>query len=291
MLLVRLATALRSELGVTVPVAELFTLSTPSLLAARVSSEAGFAGDGLDPVLVLRAGSGQPLFCVHPASGLSWQFVGLAKYLPEDVPLIGLQSPWLTGEGAESFREVVLTYADRVVLMAPQGPIRLLGWSFGGAVAHQLAAELVSRGRTVSFVGMLDARMDAGAGAGSVAGLMAELGHAVTDELTIEEAVAMIRASDGGVIGALEEAQVARIVETYLASDRVFLTARWEAYGGEVLFVDAMVPERGFAGPASTGWRPLTPGLEAVPVECAHSELLDGEVLRVIGPLIADRLG
>jgi len=38
----------------------------------------------------------------------------------------------------------------------PAGPYRVAGWSFGGVLAYEVAAQLVAQGETVEFVGMLD---------------------------------------------------------------------------------------------------------------------------------------
>jgi hypothetical protein len=54
----------------------------------------------------------------------------LKRYL--DVPIIGLQSPSLSGLAApDSMTALAAAHADRIAAVAPNGPIRLLGWSFG----------------------------------------------------------------------------------------------------------------------------------------------------------------
>ncbi len=78
-------------------------------------------------------------------------------------PLYGLQSPPLfsTGRLPGTIAELASDYADSVERVAPNGPVRLLGWSFGGSMALLIAGELRRRGgREVGFVGMLDARTD-----------------------------------------------------------------------------------------------------------------------------------
>ena len=82
---------------------------------------------------------------------------GLKRHLPQQIPLYGLQSPLFSGGGLpDTIDELAVEYADTVTGVAPSGPIRLLGWSFGGAVALLVAQELTRRGREVSWVGMLD---------------------------------------------------------------------------------------------------------------------------------------
>ncbi|MGQ0419408.1 thioesterase domain-containing protein, partial [Bacillus sp. HC-Mk] len=49
--------------------------------------------NALDVLLPLRAsGDPLPLFCVHPAGGLSWCYAGLMKSLGTDYPIYGVQA-------------------------------------------------------------------------------------------------------------------------------------------------------------------------------------------------------
>jgi thioesterase domain-containing protein len=292
LLLVRLATALRRELAADVPVARLFTAPTVAGVARLLTDDAP-AGDALAPVLTLHPGGDRPpLFCLAPASGLSWQFAGLKRYLPADIPLIGLQSPLLSGgELPSSLTGLAEAHADRITTRQPSGPVRLLGWSFGGALALCVAAALTARGREVDFVGMLDARRDAAQAPSTVAALLTEMGYAVSNpDLSVTEAVAFVRAA-GGSVAALTDEQIALVLENYLAADRLMAAARYPDYPGTVFFVEATVAEQGFTGPAAPSWEPLTRGIEVHSLAVAHSELLDPGTLERLGPLLAERLG
>jgi thioesterase domain-containing protein/acyl carrier protein len=310
LLLVRLAAALRRELSVDLPVARLFAAATPAALAKVISAheisaqEINAAEDALAPLLPLRAGGDRaPLFCVHPASGLSWQFAALKRYLPEDIPLYGLQSPRLsrTENLPATMAELADEYTTRIVEVAPLGPIRLVGWSFGGAIAHMVAVRLAALGREIGILGMLDSRADAiPAAAGdwdgpaAIVGLLTEMGYDVPADrrptMSVTDAVAFVRELGGGV-ATLTDAQIARVVENYLASDRMLAGASYEVFDGDVYFVDATVPEQDFTTAASPGWRAHVSGeLRVVEVACGHSELLEPIALDVIGPALADAL-
>ncbi|WP_306208569.1 non-ribosomal peptide synthetase [Actinoplanes sp. RD1] len=290
LLLVRLATALRTQFGADIPVARLFTAPTVAGVARLLTGD--FDGpDALAPVLPLTGGrTGEPLFCLAPASGLTWQFAGLARHL--DVPLIGLQSPLLSGgDLPDTMTDLAAAHAAAVEAAQPSGPIRLLGWSFGGALALCVAAALRARGRDVAFVGMLDARRDASSSPSTVAGLLTEMGYEVpSPDLTMDQAVAFVRAA-GGTVAALTDAQIALILENYLASDRLMATAEYPSYAGPVLFVEATVPEQGFSGPAAPAWAPLIADQHVHDLSVRHSELLDPATLDKLGPLLAAALG
>ncbi|GAB7066951.1 non-ribosomal peptide synthetase [Mycolicibacterium hodleri] len=299
LLLVRLASVIRRELDVDVPVAGLMVAPTVAEVAALLDDFGGTV-DGLAPVLPLRAaGAAAPLFCLAPASGLSWQFAGLKRHLPQDVPLYGLQSPLFHGGRLpDDIGTLAAEYADRAGEVAPRGPIRLLGWSFGGSMALLVAEELVRRGREVTFVGMLDARTDVVADADEfdpatvLAGLLREMGFSVDPgaTMTVDEAVALVRTS-GDAISILDDVQIARVVENYVAAERLTAGADYGRYDGDVFFVDATQLEMNLTGVASEGWRAHVGGeLKVVSLDCAHSELMDAEVLDRLGPLIAAEL-
>ncbi|MDX1892209.1 non-ribosomal peptide synthase/polyketide synthase [Mycolicibacterium sp. 050158] len=300
LLLVRLASVLRRAFGVDVGVADLMAAPTVAAVETVLAGHGDeSAGAGLAPLLPLRAeGTEPPLFCLPPASGLSWQFAGLKRHLPQNVPLYGLQSPRFSGSALPAtIAELATTYADLVDEVAPNGPIRLLGWSFGGSLALLVADELTRRGRDVTFVGMLDARTDVDPDedfdpAAVLGGLLREMGFPVEAgaRTTIEDAVALVRAS-GDAIAILDDVQIGRVVENYVAAERLTASADYGRYHGDVFFVDAAILEMDLEGVASQGWREHVGGeLRVVTLPCRHSELMDAEVLDQLGPLIAAEL-
>jgi thioesterase domain-containing protein len=135
---------------------------------------------------------------------------------------------------------------------------------------------------------MLDTPVEVPGVAGDVAALLAEMGYRVPDgRMSAADAVAFLRGMGDGV-AALEDGQIERVVESYLAGDRMMGRARHDVYPGDVLFVDATVPEQGFTGSASERWSPYVAGeLRVVAVGCRHSELLDAGTLEILGPLLA----
>jgi amino acid adenylation domain-containing protein/non-ribosomal peptide synthase protein (TIGR01720 family) len=107
------------------------------------------------PVEVLQEGTGVPLCCIHEGSGLSYAYRGLGDYL--NCPIIGINQIPQNGEAApDSIRIMASRYADRLQAIYPVGPYNLLGWSFGGPVAHEVAVELRRRGCEVQRLVLLD---------------------------------------------------------------------------------------------------------------------------------------
>jgi thioesterase domain-containing protein len=299
LLLVRLAAAIRREFGADVAVADLMVTPTVADIALLLNGDTERGAASLAAVLPLRTGGSRPpLFCVHPASGLSWQFTGLKKFVPESVPLYGLQSPLFeTGRLPATIAELAIEYADALERIAPTGPVRLLGWSFGGSVALLIAQELRRRGREIGFVGMLDARTDTAEDgefdATAVLGsLLREMGFPVDAgaKLNVADAVALVRDS-GDAIAMLDDARIAQVIENYVAAERFTADADYGRYDGDVFFVDAAILEMDLTGVASQQWPAHVGGrLQVVSVDCRHSELMDPGTLERLGPLIAEQL-
>nr|WP_275666366.1 alpha/beta fold hydrolase [Streptomyces cinnamoneus] len=132
------------------------TRPTVAGLAERLATGGG--DDPFSALLPLRKGKDSmdggtapaPLFCVHPAAGISWVYSGLLRHLDHDRPVYGLQARGLSDETAapRSVEEMAEDYLTLVRSVQPHGPYSLLGWSFGGVVAHHLAVRLQEEGRT-----------------------------------------------------------------------------------------------------------------------------------------------
>ena len=91
LLAVQLMSRMKEALGVELNIGTLFAAPTVAGLAERL--EMGNGQSALDVLLPLRAsGDRLPLFCVHPAGGLSWCYAGLMKSLGKDYPIYGVQA-------------------------------------------------------------------------------------------------------------------------------------------------------------------------------------------------------
>ena len=132
---------------------DLFAHATPRRLAARLRAlEAGGEGRHL---MKLRAGTGAPLVFVHPIGGEMLPYVRLAQRLELGAPVFGLQA--LEGEAPfESLEERCAAYAEELQ-RSTNGPLYLGGYSLGGVLAMELAAQLRRAGREVRCVFLLDA--------------------------------------------------------------------------------------------------------------------------------------
>ncbi len=154
----RMITAVHSEINAVIPLRAIFESPTIASLALLIGNPTSKT-DVLDPVLPIRErGSSAPLFCIHPVAGMGWAFHSLADHIAEDMPIYALQSEGLRDPSAlpSSIEEMAADYVKRIRNIQSNGPYHILGWSFGGLVAHEMARQLREQDEAVAFLGLLD---------------------------------------------------------------------------------------------------------------------------------------
>ena len=158
LLAARVVSRIRSILNVQIPLSALFDAPTVGELNAAISQS--WIQGGRGALLPIRAsGSRPPLFCVHPIGGLAWCYMPLVRYMPKEFPLYGLQAQGLD-EGTEphhSIQEMAEAYVKEIRTVQESGPYYLLGWSFGGLVAQEMAVQLQSAGEDVAALIIMEA--------------------------------------------------------------------------------------------------------------------------------------
>ena len=158
LLAIRLISRVRSSLDVEISIRSLFEAPSVEALAKRVVRGRPALSD-FEVLLPIRPhGSKQPLFCIHDAGGFSWPYSKLIRHIPPEHPIFGLQARNLTQRAMRpgSIDEMAADYLSLIRKIQPIGPYNLLGWSFGGLVAHAIATQLQSMGHGVSLLALLD---------------------------------------------------------------------------------------------------------------------------------------
>lgn len=156
-LAVSLLSRIEREFGLRLPLAVLFQGATVESLGMILRQQAGTAFAS-SLVKIQPHGSRPPLFCAHPAGGNVICYMELARHLSPDQPVYGLQARGLNGEAEPLTRieEMAAHYLEEIRAVQPTGPYRLLGWSFGGNLAFEMAHQLHERGEQVALVALLD---------------------------------------------------------------------------------------------------------------------------------------
>jgi thioesterase domain-containing protein/aryl carrier-like protein len=127
---------------------------------ARAARMDGSSGHDFDRILPLRPeGNLPPLFCLPPAGGLSWSYIGLPGTLHPARPVYGLQAAGIVDDTPfpETMHAAAAEYEALVRQVQPTGAYHLLGWSFGGLLAHTVACRLQRAGEQVALLAILDA--------------------------------------------------------------------------------------------------------------------------------------
>ena len=160
LLAVRLSALVESRLGKKLPLAALFQGPTIEQLA-RVLRQDAKPSIPSALVPIQPAGAKRPLFLVHPAGGLVFPYVQLAKCLGPDQPCYGLQARGLEGREAPHTRieDMAASYIEALQTVQTDGPYLLGGWSMGGVVAFEIAQQLHAQGKKVALLALLDARV------------------------------------------------------------------------------------------------------------------------------------
>jgi thioesterase domain-containing protein len=100
---------------------------------------------------------------VHASGGSAVPYVPLVNLLDPDQPVYGIEAVGLHGELApHTVPELAERYLDGIRGVAPHGPYVLAGWSVGGTIAVELAAQLRDQGEPVPAVILLDCAVPPG---------------------------------------------------------------------------------------------------------------------------------
>ncbi|MCT0208716.1 amino acid adenylation domain-containing protein [Synechococcus sp. CS-1332] len=155
----RLISRIEESLARTLPLAMIFHAPTIAEMLLRLEGEKTLPSD-LDPCMVpLQAlGEAIPLFVIHGFGGDVFCYTDFAGFLAPDRPVYGLQARGIDGRAPRhrSVEEMAEHYATLIEERWPQGPYHLLGQSAGGWYAYAVAAALLSRGRSIGMLAILD---------------------------------------------------------------------------------------------------------------------------------------
>jgi len=300
LLAARLSTAVRDRMDQELAIEAIF--QTPRL--ADLCEFIGLAPDAataFSPIVKLRAqGEKPPLFCLYPGLGIGWPYANLLSIVPSDRPVIALQPPALLEAGplAETFPDIIDTSLTTILSLQSEGPYSLLGWSFGGVVAHALATKLQCQGAVVENLILFDsypmppeAEPDYSNPDALWQDLALGAGLALDPEarnLTAERIKQLARETSH-LFGAFTVKQIEALRDQLRTNTRLLPTARLAPFAGNVTLYTAERQtgdlDRSAADPAL--WSQFVTGrVIRKPVEAEHHKMLSPDAIRQIGSLL-----
>ena len=157
LLAARLCASIEQSFGVRFPLAA-FVQATTIEGQERLIRARSTTSPASSLVAIRASGSKPPLFCVHLTDGHVLSYRDLARHLPSDQPLYGLQSRGLDGRSPINLRieDMARDYVAEIQKLRPDGPYAICGWSFGGKVAFEMARQLEQEGRAVALLALFD---------------------------------------------------------------------------------------------------------------------------------------
>ena len=157
---VRVLLAIHDQLGVELAPSVFIHAQTTATMAEVIDGPQ----DGRAPTFVLmRAGTGErPIFIAHDVSGGVLGLLPLARRLATDRPVYGLQARGLDSRHEPDTRveEMADSCVQAIRTLQPRGPYTLIGYSFGGLVALEIARRLTALGAQIDLLAMIDAHVD-----------------------------------------------------------------------------------------------------------------------------------
>ncbi|QHM14232.1 non-ribosomal peptide synthetase DhbF [Bacillus subtilis] len=302
LLAVQLMSRIREALGVELSIGNLFEAPTVAGLAERL--EMGSSQSALDVLLPLRtSGDKPPLFCVHPAGGLSWCYAGLMTNIGTDYPIYGLQARGIgqREELPKTLDDMAADYIKQIRTVQPKGPYHLLGWSLGGNVVQAMATQLQNQGEEVSLLVMLDAYpnhflpiKEAPDDEEALIALLALGGYdpdSLGDKPLDFEATIEILRRDGSALASLDETVILNLKNTYVNSVGILGSYKPKTFRGKVLFFRSTIIPEWFDPIEPDSWKPYINGqIEQIDIDCRHKDLCQPEPLAQIGKVLAVKL-
>ncbi len=283
----------------------LFAQPTVAALATRIGEPPALADHALGPVISLAATDADgptPLFVLHPAGGIAWNYRTLARALQPARPVYGLQSPALDPKQPlpSSIEAMANDYVQRVVTLQPKGPVHLLGWSVGGILAQAMAVRLHEIGREVGELVLLDAYPSecwrAEPEPDAIAALRALLAIAGHDpeahpELDSRERILGFLRRGGSALGSLPDVVLDGVVRAVTGTNRLIREHIHQPFDGTLVHVRAGRDHQTRPQLQSALWRTHARKVQALELPFLHAELTGRDAVAQLAPWLSARLG
>jgi len=235
------------------------------------------------------------------------------QYLHSKNPIYGIQARGIghLEDLPQTLEEMAADYIQEIRKLQPVGPYYLLGWSFGGLVAHAIASHLQRQGEDVALLALLDSYPAKQEALRAVPGdqeifatllqllshkpqqacdlLFEMLAHNPAVSLSLSDIWNLLRRDDA-LPSSLEEHHlegIFKVLKNNLNLARNFIPRVFE---GDILFVAATLSPHSVSRLPEL-WKPYVSGqIKIYEVACAHENMMQSESLTEIGRILTKEL-
>jgi amino acid adenylation domain-containing protein len=303
LLAAQLLRRIHGTIGAEVSIRVLFEVPTVAGIADRINAGTrGTRSPSAGVVQPIRpTGTRPPLFCIHPAGGMSWCYLGLAPHLSPAYPIFGVRARgFAAGEAmASTLDEMTADYLEQIRAVRRHGPYHLMGWSSGGAIAHAMAAQLQSEGEQVGLLAVLDeyppqdghpsAPVDEGSILRDALRMLAP-GCDIDHESPSRDDAVEILTRENEVMAGLGGDFVGAAIDIFINNLRVVEESTIPCFDGDLLLISAD-RDRPAGAPTPDAWKPYVTGaVECHGIDRDHASLVDQHALAEIGKIIERQL-
>jgi acetoacetyl-CoA synthetase len=144
------------QCGREVPTAAIFQAPTIAALASMLELP---SLPRFSPFVALKAGAEHPPVIITHGLGGRARFSELAKHIRTGHSIYGIQARGIDGreEPFDRIEDMAQFYLAALKELQPQGPYVLIGYSFGGLVALEMAQRLSDEGKHIQLLVLVDA--------------------------------------------------------------------------------------------------------------------------------------
>jgi thioesterase domain-containing protein len=154
----RLFAQIARRFGTRLPLTTVLESPTVRALAQRLDRQGASQSGAL---IELRGGHGRSryLFLVHDGDGETLLYLNLARLMPDDLAIFGVEPRRIKGVPLAhgTIEDMAAFYLEEVRKKQPHGPYLLGGMCAGGVIAYEMASQLQRTGESVELVALLDA--------------------------------------------------------------------------------------------------------------------------------------
>jgi thioesterase domain-containing protein len=296
----RLIAAVNSSLDAELAVRTIFEAPTVRSLSQQLETNT-ISAQELVSVHTLKKGIGIPLFCIHSAAGASWPYRAFGNYL--DCQIIGIEQTLRDGEvEPQSISDMAKNYADRIQENYPSGPYNLVGWSFGGVLAHEIAIDLQRRRCVIGCLILLDAQPSLSSVAVPKSALKEQHilqevlqlyridAHEQDEPLTFEQIEELVR-EQAAVEFPRYKQLLDLLVQNVTSNIALYRAHEPRVFDGDIVVFAAARDAIDRISFLADNWRPYTTGEVTVySTDCTHQEMLTAESVSMYGKQLKDSL-